>query len=196
MLSEPVAVMLEVINAVEALGIPYFLGGSMAAAVYGIVRSTADADLVADLSLEHASPLSSALAGEFYVDVDSIRDAVRQRNSFNVIHLDSAFKVDVFVPKGRPFDREQFARRSRQVVATHPERTAYVASAEDTVLAKLEWYRLGAEASERQWRDVLGVLRVQGDQLDQDYLRQWAAELGVAELLGWARRSLSTEGGG
>lgn len=109
--------------------------------------------------------------------------------------FDTAFKVDVFIPEGRPFDRLQFARRSKQVVATHPERTAYVASAEDTVLAKLEWYRLGGEASERQWRDVLGVLQIQGDELDLDYLRQWAVELGVAGLLARALTSLSTEGG-
>jgi hypothetical protein len=93
------------------------------------------------------------------------------------------FKVDVFVSKQRPFDRAQFERRAAQVVATDPERTAYVASAEDTVLTKLEWYRRGGEVSDRQWRDVLGVLKVQGELLDLVYLRRWATTLGVADLL-------------
>jgi hypothetical protein len=93
------------------------------------------------------------------------------------------FKVDVFVAKGRPYDRAQFERRKERVVATDPEQTAYVASAEDTVLTKLEWYQLGGQVSERQWRDVLGVLEAQGDRLDMAYLRRWSAELGVADLL-------------
>ena len=93
------------------------------------------------------------------------------------------FKVDIFLARGRPFDRAQWARRSEQVIATDPPRAAYVASAEDTILSKLEWYRLGGKASDWQWRDVLGVLRVQGDRLDLPYLRRWASELGVADLL-------------
>jgi len=93
------------------------------------------------------------------------------------------FKVDVFVCEQRPFDQAQFERRKAQVIATDPERTAYVASAEDTVLAELERYRMGGDASERQWRDMLGVLKVQGERLDLAYLRQWAAALGVADLL-------------
>ena len=93
------------------------------------------------------------------------------------------FKVDVFINKHRRFDQEQFLRRQLQVVAYEPERKVYVTTAEDIILAKLEWYRLGGEISDRQWRDVLGVLKVQAGRLDLDYLRQWAAELKVADLL-------------
>ena len=93
------------------------------------------------------------------------------------------FKVDIFIPKYRPFDRQQLARREKQVIGTEPDQTAYVASAEDIILAKLEWYRLGGEVSERQWRDVQGLLEVSGNRLDQNYLRRWAATLNVSELL-------------
>ncbi|HUX76945.1 MAG TPA: hypothetical protein VMY40_09940 [Anaerolineae bacterium] len=183
MLSEPIAVTLLVIEALDTLGVPYLIGGSLASAVHGVARATADTDLVADLRPEHARPLAQALNDAFYVDAESIQDAIRRRSSFNVIHLDTMFKVDVFVRKQRPFDQAQFERRVAQVVATDPERTAHVASPEDTVLAKLEWFRLGGEVSDRQWRDVLGVLKVQGERLDLVYLRRWAAALRIADLL-------------
>ena len=183
MLPEPVAVALMVIEALDALGVPYLIGGSLASAVHGVARSTVDVDMVADLRTHHVEGLALALAEAFYLNPEAIHDAIHRRTSFNLIHLDSMFKVDVFVHRGRPFDRLQFERRQSQVIATDPQRTAYVASVEDTVLAKLEWYRLGGETSDRQWRDVLGVLKVQGQRLDHAYLRRWANALGLADLL-------------
>jgi hypothetical protein len=183
MLPEPVAVTLQVIEALDGLGVPYLIGGSLASAIHGVARTTVDTDLVADMRPEHSEPLAQALAGTFYVDVDSIRDAIQRRSSFSVIHLKLMFKVDIFIPKQRPYDRMQLARRKEQIVATNPERTAYVATAEDNILAKLEWYRLGNEVSERQWHDVQGIIKAQADRLDLAYLRQWAAALGVADLL-------------
>lgn len=183
MVPEPIAVTLQVVEVLERLGIRYLIGGSLATALYGVARSTADADLVADLGPQHIENLVESLRRDFYIDVDSVRDAARRRSSFNVIHLGSMFKVDIFVAGRRPFDRVQLQRRRKQVVAVEPERSAYFASPEDTVLAKLEWYRLGGGVSERQWRDVLGVLKEQQGQLDLAYLRQWANGLGVSDLL-------------
>jgi hypothetical protein len=183
MLSEPIAVTLQVIEVLEALNVPYLIGGSFAAALYGVARMTADADLVADVQLEHVAPLSNRLSADFYLDVESIRAAIRHRSSFSLIHFKTMFKVDVFIPKRRPYSQMQLERRVRQPLSMETEQLAYFSSAEDSVLSKLEWYRLGGEVSDRQWRDILGVIKMQGERLDFAYLRQWAAALKVVDLL-------------
>ena len=183
MINEPVQVTMMVIHALEKLHIPYVIGGSLASAVHGVMRATMDTDIVADLGEEHARPLAESLSGTFYADVEMIRDAIEHRGSFNLIHLETMFKVDVFIPKQREFDQLQLQRRTTQVIATDPEEVAFVASAEDTILAKLEWYRMGGEVSDRQWRDVMGILKVQAESLDLEYLSKWSTILGVSDLL-------------
>jgi hypothetical protein len=183
MLPEPLAVTLQVIDALEQVGARYVIGGSLASTIHGVVRTTLDTDILADLSLRQARPFADLLTGAFYLDLDSIRHAIRQRSSFNLIHLATMFKVDVFIPKGLPFDEQELDRRQLWIADPDSGRTIYVATPEDTVLAKLAWCRQGDEMADRQWRDILGVLAVQDDRLDLPYMHRWAASLGVSDLL-------------
>lgn len=180
---EPIRVTLLVAGTLERLGVNYLIGGSLASALHGAARATMDTDIVAEMRDEHVEAFVEALSSTFYLDTGMIRDAIHTHGSFNIIHLESLFKVDIFIPKERKFDRLQMTRRSPYVLSTEPEQSAYVASAEDIILAKLEWYRLGGEVSERQWRDILGVMKIQTGRLDLNYLKDGAGMLEVTDLL-------------
>jgi hypothetical protein len=171
-----------IVEALEELGIPYHIGGSVASSIYGLPRLTIDADLVADIRMKHVRPLVKQLETDYYIDEDMIRDAIRRQSSFNIIHLDTMLKVDIFIPKSRLFDQEEL-RKVRQEVLSEGTRPFNIASPEGTILNKLEWYRMGGEVSDRQWNDILGVLKVQGTNLDIVYLERWAADLSVTDLL-------------
>jgi hypothetical protein len=166
----------------ESLQIPYYVGGSVASTIYGRPRLTQDVDIVAEMQPEHIQPLIEALGNDYYADSESMLEAVEKRRSFNLIHYHSSYKVDVFIPKDRPFDKEQFQRRVKRNLAAESDDTAYIASPEGTILAKLDWYRMGHEVSENQWNDIQGILKAQ-KALDLAYMRRWAAEIGVADLL-------------
>jgi hypothetical protein len=183
MQGDSVRVTLLVTDVLEKLDIPYAVGGSLSSSLHGIMRSTLDVDIVTDLQYKHIQPFVDALSSVFYTDDEMIRDAIEHHSSFNLIHYETAFKVDIFIPKKRDFDKMQLARRVASIITTDPERIIYVTSPEDVILAKLEWYRMGNEISERQWRDVLGVLKMKSGELDQAYLRQWAIKLNVSDLL-------------
>jgi hypothetical protein len=174
--------MLPVIDVFEQLGINYHVGGSVASSIYGIPRTTLDADIVADIRPEYVHPLVKKLKPDYYIDEDSVRDAIRRRSSFNAIHLNTMLKVDVFIVKTRSFDQEA-VRRTQQRILEENNRPVYLASPEDVILNKLEWYKMGGGVSDRQWNDILGVLKVQGTALDFAYLRKWASALDVADLL-------------
>ena len=184
-----VAALLPVIEALDSLGVRYYVGGSVASSIHGVPRASIDADLIAELGAEHVAPLAARLSALYYLDEGRMRDAVARRLSFNVIHLATMFKIDVFVSKGRPFDLEASGRARLEALGESPDAPkAMVGSPEDTLLAKLEWYRRGGESSERQWSDVLGLLRVRTGCLDLAYLAEWARALGVADLLERASR--------
>ena len=180
---------LEAARIIEDLGVRWFLGVSLASSLLGVPRATLDADIVADLAPTHVRPFLDALGDAWYAEETAIRDAILRRSSFNLIHLGSAMKVDVFVPKGRPFDSFQFARSRRIPVGEGSDVTIPVCSPEDIVVAKLEWYALGGRVSDRQWQDILGVLRLHEGRLDLSYLRDRAEELQVADLLDLALQS-------
>lgn len=176
----------------DQLHIPYLVGGSMASTMYGLVRTTQDVDIVADVHLRHVDKLVELLGDTFYMAPEAAAEAIRRRASFNLLHLVSMFKVDVFVVKNRPYDHAQFENRVLQPLNPTSAHLTYVASAEDTILTKLEWYRLGDEVSERQWKDILGVLAVQQGRLDENYLKKWAVELKVGDLLVKAQHEAQT----
>jgi len=189
MLSEPLLVVARITKAFDSLSIRYIVGGSFASSVYGIPRSTQDVDLVAEVRMEHILQLVAELAGDFYVDGDMIADAIRRRASFNVVHLGTMFKADVFVAGGDSWTREEL-RRGRIEHFEVADGTVAIrfASPEDTLLHKLVWYKLSHEISERQWRDVIGVLKIQRASLDYRYMEAWADAIDVVELLARARR--------
>jgi hypothetical protein len=193
MQGESTRITLLVTQTLEQLGIPYAVGGSLASSLHGVMRSTLDVDIVADMKLEHIPPMVAALSREFYADDEMMKDAIEHHSSFNLIHYETAFKVDIFIRKSRAFDQMQLERRRTAIIATDPEQSVYVVSPEDIILSKLEWYRMGGEVSDRQWRDILGVLKTRADELNLAYLKEWAPQLKVADLLERALKESSAE---
>jgi len=179
----PLSVLLQVTTTLEQQNISYLLVGSFASSIHGMYRSTADIDILAEIHTEQIRPLFDVLQKSFYVDEHAMRDAVAQGRSFNAIHFDSVFKVDIFIAKGDEFALSQLNRRQLRGISPEQDEMVYVATAEDTVLAKLRWYRTGHETSTTQWNDVLGVLGTSRSSLDVEYLRTWAGKLGVEDLL-------------
>ncbi|HEY2014963.1 MAG TPA: hypothetical protein VGH38_15755 [Bryobacteraceae bacterium] len=168
--------------ALVRLGIRYVVVGSLASSARGVYRATADGDLLAELSPGHAGPLAEVLGPDWYADPDMIERSIRDRRSFNIIHIPTAQKIDIF-PATTVFHTSQMQRATP--IPVFPGEVAMefpVASAEDIVLAKLQWYRGGGEVSDRQWNDITGLLATNPD-LDTAYLNSWAARLHVEDLL-------------
>ena len=181
------AAILPVVRSFQQLNILYFVGGSIASSAYGMPRSTYDVDMVADMRPQHVAPFVAALEGDYYVDRSAILDALVHQSSFNMLHHATGINIDIFASKGRPYDAEQF-RRAQATTLPGAIEPVYLASPEDVILNKLAWYELGNQVSDQQWRDVQGMLRVQGQALDYNYLRHWAAILGLSALLDYALR--------
>ena len=174
---------LQVIAALEMLGVRHHVGGSFASSIHGVPRQTRDLDLVAELTAEHAAAFAALLQADFYLDEEAMRRAIDRCSHFNLIHHATGFKVDLFVAGAGSFDRAEMERAAPYPLGDDPPRSVPIKSAEDILLRKLAWYRLGGEVSDRQWTDVLGVVRAQTGRLDLPYLRTWAAQLDIADLL-------------
>jgi hypothetical protein len=190
---DPVALALILARVLERLGVRYCIGGSVASSVYGEVRTTLDVDVVADLQLQDVEALVAALSSDFHVVDEAVRRAVEERSSFNLIHEEMLVKADVYVAPDDPVHRRQLARSRRVALRSEPGSEVALASPEDVVIHKLRWYELGGRSSDRQWRDVLGVLKVQGETLDSGYLERAAADLRLDDLLARARSEAGLE---
>jgi hypothetical protein len=180
----------EIVRGLDAAGIPHMVAGSIASTHHGEPRSTQDIDLVIDPTEASLEAFVAGLDRERFF-VGDASGALERRDQFNVIDVSTGWKADLIIRKDRPFSRTEFDRRTPMVIAG--VRTA-VATVEDTILSKLEWARAGG--SERQRRDVVTMLGVQGDRIDSGYLRRWAADLGLSAELEAAVKQAAGEAGG
>ena len=183
-------VTLTVTAALDQCGIPYTVGGSLASSVSGEPRASLDADVVVQMRTDQIDDLVKVLGDEFYADGDAIRRAIDAGSSTNLVHRPTGIKVDLF-PAVSFLDHQQLLRRQFVKVATDPDRYLYVHSPEDILLQKLHWYRLGGATSERQWRDVLSILLVQGSRIDREYVSTVAGRIGVSDFLQRAYSSVN-----
>ncbi len=174
-----------VISAINKLSIPYYIGGSIASSIYGIARATMDVDIVADIRPNYIPPLKQILENEYYIDENMIKDAIQRLSSFNLIHLETMIKIDVFIHNKRQlFAEESLRRKQRDTLEDSKDAPEfYFSSPEDIIINKLQWYEMGNRISERQLLDVLGVIKVQSKNLDKEYLRIWGENLGLLDLL-------------
>jgi len=187
-LSDVLQTTLRVVRILDSFGVDYLVGGSLASSLHGIPRATQDVDLVAAITQDEVSDFVEALGSDFYVDEEMIREAIRRGTSFNIIELETMFKVDVFIAGSDDVSKTAMIRRQAIQLGEGPGQALMVATPEDIILQKLAWYQQGDEISERQWLDVLGVLKVQGSRLDKPYMQKTAALMGVAGLLQRALR--------
>lgn len=178
---DPVSTAVAVAGILDGLGIMHTIGGSIAASVAGEPRSTVDVDVGAAITEAHIPALVAAFTPDFYIDAESLRRAVRTRGTTNLIELATQLKVDLFITGGTPLDEQQLKRRN--TVHLGDGRTICVHPPEDILLQKLRWYREGGESADRQWRDIVSIVRVQGPHQDRDYVRSNAPTLGVTDLM-------------
>ncbi len=179
----PVDVAVLVAAVLERCGLRYVVGGSLASSVSGEPRSTIDIDMMVEMTAGAIPCIVQELGADFHADPDGFARAIRDRSSVNVIHLQSATKVDLFVMGALAIEPRQMDRRRAVRLGDDAAATLYVYTPEDILLQKLHWSVLGRGVSERQWRDILAIIAVQADRLDLGYLRAAAAEIGLSDAL-------------
>ncbi len=173
-----------VIKTLDEVSIPYCISGSLASSAYGFARATLDVDIVINIEPPQIKPLISKLKKNYYIDPEMISNAVKRKSSFNILHLKTMLKIDFFVSKNDSYSDKLFERRIKDKLQDEADSIEiYLISPEDIILNKLVWYKLGNQISEKQWHDVIGVMKIQGKDLDAKYLKKWAEHLSVQELL-------------
>lgn len=193
---DPLDLAVQIARVFESIQVRYLIGGSLASTTFGEPRATLDVDLVADLSGERIDAFLTALGDEFTADRSWIEDEVGRRGSFQLVHLPSMTRVDVFVPEWTGVHLWKWQSRRRVVVSNETGEAVDVTGPEGIVVQKLVWFRDGGEVSDTQWRDVVGVLKVQHGQLRMDELRTWATRLSVDALLARALQAAGADEGG
>ncbi len=168
----------EVVRIIETAGIPYMVTGSFASSYHGEPRASNDADIIISPSEDQLDTFIELLGTDYYVDADTAKDAFNRQSMFNIIDSLQGWKADLIICKERPYSQEEFYRRTQGTIAGI---NVMVASPEDIILSKLEWAKKGQ--SQLQFRDALGVASIQFQQLDIDYLRKWAKDLKIDQLL-------------
>ena len=180
---EEYLVLKQLADTLDDFKIDYAIGGSIASSLYGKVRFTQDADITVAAFGDKAEQLYNELKESFYIGKDAMYQAISNRSSFNIIHLKSAFKIDIFVQKDDDFHRQIFLRRRKVKLDESIEHLFDIVSAEDIILLKLQWHQSAGCISDRQWSDVLGVLAVQSQALDMKYLRSCSEKLDLGDIL-------------
>lgn len=177
------AALTPVTKAFDQLSIQYYIGGSVASSIYGMARATMDVDIVADIRKFHILKLKALLEEEYYIDEDMINGAINSFSSFNLIHFETAFKIDIFIYKDEPHQRNAIERKVKDKFDEELDLEYYFSAPEDIIIAKLQWFIQGNKVSERQWLDIIGVIKVQAQNLDISYLESWSKKLGIYTLL-------------
>ena len=194
MIEDPIWLALELASILNSLDIPYYVGGSVASSLQGEVRLTQDLDLVINIQYSQIQPLIKAMADDFYISDIAVEEAVsRKTSSFNVIHLTTTEKADIFVMKDDEFSLSQMSRRVLHCPDGDMSKSFYLCTPEDTILQKLLWLRIANNESQKQWRDILGVLKLQKEQLDFGYLQEWGQRLQLTDILLQALRESGME---
>lgn len=188
----PVDQILSIGRLLDSLDIPWVLGGSLASSLVGEPRSTMDIDVAIRIRSDQVSELISSVERDYYASETMALEAVVRGSSFNLIHLGTGLKIDLFPLGESILDRRQLERRVRAEVL--PGEYVWIGSPADQILRKLAWYRSGGEVSDRQWRDVQSILRVQSHRIDVAQLRRDARDIDLDDLLDRALAELGDDG--